>query len=551
MIPTLHQIDSARKAALEAIASHRPEPTAVMEFSSAGRLLLIVDADETAALSALRESSAEKMLWVADDSIDSPTQKNIGGIAVVNAAADSFCGHLGGFEFFLRDLDKPTPLFFAAGDSRFDVVIDACEIPVARRLNPLRTLPPPGYIVVGPKNIADGIAQAEGLCGVFQKPKYFEYNASICAHSSSGIIGCNKCIDNCPARAIESRGEKIEVDANLCQGCGACASGCPTGAIRYAYPRPRDTLSAIKSALGCYRESLGESFAQAPPLALFYRADDASFLRARKLSPQTLPFAIEEIASIGIEVWTATLAFGAGGVAVLAGEKSESSARLAVESEIKFAREILAGIGYPQSAISLLNSDDEIFSPSSPLCSAATFAPNNDKRQMFFAALDHLAKHSPKPPMEFFALSNGASFGEVIIDSEKCTLCMSCVGACPSSALRDGGDSPRLRFIEENCVQCGLCESVCPEDAVSLSPRILYDRESRRQIRTLYEEQPFCCIACGKAFAAAKMLARIEKKLEGHWMFQDDAARRRLRMCEDCRVAAMLADGGGKNAKRK
>jgi len=25
-------------------------------------------------------------------------------------------------------------------------------------------------------------------------------------------------------------------------------------------------------------------------------------------------------------------------------------------------------------------------------------------------------------------------------------------------------------------------------------------------------------------------------RLEGHWMFKDDTAKRRLKMCEDCRV---------------
>jgi ferredoxin len=45
--------------------------------------------------------------------------------------------------------------------------------------------------------------------------------------------------------------------------------------------------------------------------------------------------------------------------------------------------------------------------------------------------------------------------------------------ACPSSALQDAEDAPKLRFIEHNCVQCGLCEITCPEQAISLVPRLL------------------------------------------------------------------------------
>jgi hypothetical protein len=52
----------------------------------------------------------------------------------------------------------------------------------------------------------------------------------------------------------------------------------------------------------------------------------------------------------------------------------------------------------------------------------------------------------------------------------------------------------------------------------------------------LHEEQPVCCVACGKPFATRSMLDKLSRKLEGHWMFQNEEARRRLHMCEDCRV---------------
>jgi hypothetical protein len=39
------------------------------------------------------------------------------------------------------------------------------------------------------------------------------------------------------------------------------------------------------------------------------------------------------------------------------------------------------------------------------------------------------------------------------------------------------------------------------------------------------------------------------KKLEGHWMFQSEAERRRLEMCDTCRVKDMMRargeDGSG------
>ncbi len=55
----------------------------------------------------------------------------------------------------------------------------------------------------------------------------------------------------------------------------------------------------------------------------------------------------------------------------------------------------------------------------------------------------------------------------------------------------------------------------------------------------LHEEQPFCCVACGKPFATRSMMARMEEKLRSHRMFQGQALER-LKMCEDCRVKDMF-----------
>jgi hypothetical protein len=42
------------------------------------------------------------------------------------------------------------------------------------------------------------------------------------------------------------------------------------------------------------------------------------------------------------------------------------------------------------------------------------------------------------------------------------------------------------------------------------------------------------------------MLDVMMSKLEGHWMFQSEDARRRLQMCEHCRVKDMFrAESGG------
>jgi ferredoxin len=114
---------------------------------------------------------------------------------------------------------------------------------------------------------------------------------------------------------------------------------------------------------------------------------------------------------------------------------------------------------------------------------------------------------------------------------------LSCVGACPESALADNPDRPQLKFIEKNCVQCGLCETTCPEGAITLNPRLwLADGgKARRQARVLHEVEPYHCIRCGKPFGTLKAVELMMGKLAGHAAFQG-AALERLRMCGDCRV---------------
>jgi ferredoxin len=125
----------------------------------------------------------------------------------------------------------------------------------------------------------------------------------------------------------------------------------------------------------------------------------------------------------------------------------------------------------------------------------------------------------------------------VQLDPERCTLCMSCVGACPSRALADNAERPQLRFTERQCVQCGLCVSTCPEQALTLQPRLwLQDGgRARRQPRVLHESEPWRCVRCSKPFGTLKAIENMVAKLAGHPAFQGAAAER-LKMCGDCRV---------------
>jgi ferredoxin len=179
--------------------------------------------------------------------------------------------------------------------------------------------------------------------------------------------------------------------------------------------------------------------------------------------------------------------------------------------------------------------------PAGQVRQAANFvAMGNDKRGTLRLALQHLQSQTSTSSRRVTSLERGAPFGEVRVDPVACTLCMSCVSACPTHALLDGRGLPQLNFREWNCVQCGLCERTCPENAITLNARFVHDVEARERPRTLHEEQPFCCVACGKPFATRSVIEKMSRKLEGHWMFQSEEARKRMQMCDDCRVRDMF-----------
>ena len=102
-----------------------------------------------------------------------------------------------------------------------------------------------------------------------------------------------------------------------------------------------------------------------------------------------------------------------------------------------------------------------------------------------------------------------------MVDVAGCTLCLACVGACPTGALLDNPDRPMLRFVEDACVQCGLCRSTCPEKVISLEPRLNFT-DAARQPALIKEEEPCAVHPLRQAVRHPQSsIERIVEKLAG------------------------------------
>ena len=264
----------------------------------------------------------------------------------------------------------------------------------------------------------------------------------------------------------------------------------------------------------------------------------------RGVPARVLPVAVWHTASIGIDLWLAAIALGASEVWVLATDEEAPEYRTALGEQMAVAQAILAGLGYAGTHLRLIDGSDARAldlalqaPPAQGVGKAATLSPQADKRATLDLAIDHLLTQAPAVTESIALPTAGSPFGTLAIDKDKCTMCLSCVGACPEAALADNPEAPQLRFIEKNCVQCGLCVTTCPESAITLEPRLwLADGgKARKQLRVLNEAQPYACIKCGKPFGTLKAIESMIGKLAGHSMFQGAAAER-LKMCGDCRV---------------
>ena len=538
----------ARAAALD--PSHRPNvtPASTVEFLSHGRVLIL--GEESGALYAAQQLQDELVATVCVPGDSPPSFGTVDGLTIVRGGQPQVAGSLGDFKLsFAASSDGGNPEVTAKlNEARFDLVLDLNRSPLLSR-----EVLPPGYYAPGRDAVAleQAIAELPDMRGEFEKPKYFNFDPDICAHGRRGVTGCTRCLDVCPTVAIRSIGDSVQVDPNLCQGFGSCASVCPTGAITYAFPDAVDLLGYLRGVTVNYRKHGG-----ADPVFVFFDSSSADTLAdelAGDMPENALPVELEEVGSVGIDTWFTCFAYGARRILVLAGPDTPASVVEALEFQVDVTARILEGMGYAGGAVALLHTDgdetvssavsaNEVIETTRP----ATFAAPPEKRLLLRTAINHLLEEAPASKKSI-PLPAGAPFGQVRVDKSACTLCMSCVAVCPTSALREGQGLPQLNFTEWSCIQCGLCETACPEDAITTKPRFLYDDEERSESRRLHEEQPFCCISCGKPFATRSALKSMFKKLEGHWMFQTEAERRRLEMCDTCRVKDMMRaqDQGG------
>jgi ferredoxin len=548
-----------KMAALLAAARIERKPGAAITFKSEGVTLLLGRDD--AAIAAARRLGDRLDLTVLVQPGSEITVPSRNDFPIRAGRVRQAKGYLGAFEVAIDGFAEPVPssrnaLRFGPARngavSQCDIIIDLTGNAPLFEAHDLRA----GYLRANPDDaaaVASVLFEAADLVGTFDKPRYVDYKSELCAHSRSRITGCRRCLDVCPAGAITPNGDTVAIDPHICGGCGACAAVCPTGAASYAVPASDTTIAILRALLTAWRAAGGTK----APVILIHDGDHGqSLIEALArfgdgLPAHVLPLALNEAGQLSPDVFAAAFAYGAGAVRILLRGKPRHDPS-GLRSAMTVMAPILAGLGYGQNLIETIETDDPdalaasllTVNSATPIAKPAAFLPVGLPRDNMKLALRELRRAAPTP-VETIALTQGAPFGRVVVDTAGCTLCLSCVSACPTSALGDAADRPQLSFDESLCVQCGLCQATCPEKVITLEPRLDFAAfENGPQI--LKAEEPFCCTKCGKAFGVKSTIDRITAKLAAKsWMFQGANADRLalITMCDDCRVATVTNSG--------
>ncbi len=542
-------------AALLAEAALDIEPAPAMTIKSSG-VTLIYGRDEVA-IDAAKQIADRLDCTVLLSKPGNVLPPKLADVPIFKGTVVGARGHIGAFEVVVDDYAPVIPS--SRGALRFEVSRNGASSTCDLILDLTGGTPlfsshetRDGYLRADPSDpvaVQRALFELVEMVGEFEKPIYVAYDQTICAHSRSRKSGCTRCLDVCPTGAITPAGDHVAIDAHVCAGCGSCASVCPTGAATYAMPKPDAMFERLRVLLSTYTAAGG-----AAPVLLVHDGSHGEEMlsilarQGRGLPANVIPFRVNAVTQIGFDFFSVAFAYGAAQVRLLVNPQRRSDLG-GLAGQIGLAETMMSGLGYGTGRVSIIDDTDPDNVEATlygvkpaPAPAAGTFLPMGAKRGITLLALRHLHDAAPAP-VERIPLAAGAPFGTVEVDVDGCTLCLSCVGACPTGALIDNPDRPMLRFVEDACVQCGLCKATCPEKVISLKPGLNFSDAAKSPV-LVKEEEPAQCVRCGKPFGMRSAIEKVVEKLAGkHSMFQDSAAVDRIRMCEDCRVIVQFERG--------
>lgn len=350
------------------------------------------------------------------------------------------------------------------------------------------------------------------------------YNPNICQYHERRSEHCAKCVEICPSVAIlkDDESRRLEFSHIDCVGCGGCVSVCPSGAIDYA-KMPREAFSGIakmykdkKIIIVPETMELEDCDVSLPKDFLIFAVFGEKFL-----SEMHLMTLLQE-SGANLIFFSDFVSPGTREAINLINEiyelKFAKKAIFVAEDEIEL-RECIKKIEFIEGSYFSLQD--------SYLAKRENFA----KRVKFLVGDEDLG-----------AVKSGewVRYGKIEIDSDTCTLCLSCVGACNVGALFADQSQNALKFNASLCTTCGYCVESCAErDTIKLTRGEYELKPSYFKYKTLAKDTLFKCVECGKEFATTKSVQKIASIMMDKFI-NDEYKLRSLYCCSDCKAKLMI-----------
>lgn len=466
-------------------------------------------------------------------------------ITAVGRQVTALRGYLGAFQAEVSSASGVSDIGAASPNPNrlFDLVLDLGRQPLCTS-----AVAPLGYFAPGANEEARGTAieSMRALVGRFTKPRYFAYQADLCAHGASGLTGCSRCLDVCSAQAITPEADTVRVDPHLCQGCASCTLACPTGALSFKFPSREALGQRLQQVLS------GESAANATLIV------HASTLKDPAVIGQhgALPFVLDPLGAFGDELWLRAFALGVGTLVLVDDPLSSPKSRQTIAASVARMHALLPTLGIVRARLVWLAENalaswlvapgsqhtEAAMRPGAPSAQAIGKAAPRPSASPSWARYKRLAwidglrlLGATDNASTAIALPAGASFGEVQVNRQRCTLCFACANLCPTHALKaNKTPTEQLVFQESACVQCGLCVQACPETAISLRARFAPQALAQMTSTVLQQDELLACKSCGTPFISRRLLAASLERLKGHPMLAKGGAEA-LMTCATCR----------------
>ncbi len=358
---------------------------------------------------------------------------------------------------------------------------------------------------------------------------------SICQYIGRLDQGCDLCFRTCEHGAIHKDGEGIHVDQQRCVECGNCVALCPTGALqtlRFSDAHFIEYFQDIFIEPGCSivigREELLHAF---------------WWLHRDKTVADTFFFEHPCIKALNSMHLLFLLALGAGRVILVSDNKDAGQG---LHRQINQVNTVVDDI-FPEPPVVITDPKAlpgllgaAVPSPCADSYSDFSFTNRRQKLASLLAFFMEQGQQDDRQPGKYRGYRGEifSEFGAIECDQQRCSSCLACVGECRIQSLV--ADSDRFALLQTPilCSQCGACVSLCPEQALSLTPGLIMDRDFFVP-RMLVQADPMRCRRCGKIFGTRQSFERVMQVLKRK---QPDLEADLFSYCEDCRVLYMLEE---------